>query len=106
MTNNTIPVARVNMAVRACSLRQSCKWIIALFFLILFPLTSMGASVTLDFRKLYTEEAREDMTPADLLGYLNCSLRACGHSKWSKSDILLTISVSRWLVFRNYLVIL
>ncbi len=101
MTNNTIPDARANMEVRACSLGQSCKWIIALFFLISFPLTSMGASVTFDFRTLYTEEAREDMTPEDLLGYLNCSLRSCGHHKWSKSDIILTISVCRWLVFRN-----
>ncbi|MDE6410063.1 MAG: hypothetical protein K2K81_07465 [Muribaculaceae bacterium] len=71
MARNTFAKSQSSTTERAYSSRGSCKWILALFFLILFPQTSLAASITFDFRKLYTEESREDLTSADLLKYLN-----------------------------------
>ncbi len=71
MIKTTVSNVQSNSAEREHAVKKSIKLIVALFFLVLFPLTSLAASITFDFRKLYTEEAREDLTGADLLKYLN-----------------------------------
>lgn len=70
MIENTPLHSRSSADNNSC-VKSGRTWLLGMLLLLLFPLSSFGASITFDFRKLYTEEAREDISGTDLLKYLD-----------------------------------